>query len=179
MEHAHTLPELLQHRHCILAGLCNPVAVHFEADQVWVGSLDKDIEARGTGETEELVIMIVEAKAHSQTARSFSPLIELIGSPTIVINCVAKVLWQYRADHEAHAKLAGVVKLGGKALVIEMPARHPEPRVEDHPAQLLRRMRIDIPVSLDLVVADSPNLLQQRSKVGFGLPTHRVKLYTK
>src|SRR5690348_4004284 len=127
MEHAHAFAKLLQHRDWILAGLGNPVAVHFEADQFGIGVLDKDIEAGGTAQLAELVIVVVEAKAHAQTPRPFSPLIELIGSPTKVIDCVAKVLRQHRADHKTYPKLPGVIELGRKPRVIEVTAGHLEP----------------------------------------------------
>src|SRR5215475_4616784 len=163
MEHTHAFPKLLQHCDRIPSGLCSPVAIHFEADQFGIRPFDKDIEAGGAAKLPELVIVIVEAKADPQTARPFSPLIELVGSPAKVIDSVPKVLRKYRADYKADAKLTGVIKFGRKPSVIEVSAGHLEPGVEDHLAQLLCRVRIDVPVSLDLVVADRVNLLQQRS----------------
>src|SRR5438477_6121301 len=57
MEHAHPFAKLLQHRDRILAGLRNPVAVHFEADQFGIGILGQDIEAGDTAQPAELVIV--------------------------------------------------------------------------------------------------------------------------
>src|SRR5436853_1700105 len=179
MEHAHAFAKLLQHRNWILTRLGNPVAVHFETDQCGIGILDKHIETGRGAELAELVIVIVEAKAHAQTPRPFPPLIELAGSPTKVIDGVPKVLRQHRADHKAHAQLPRVIELGRKPLVIEVSAGHLEPCVEDHLAQLFCWARIDVPVSLDLVVTDRANLLQQGSQIGFGLPAHSVELYTE
>src|ERR1035438_8053714 len=73
---------LLQHRDGVLAGLRNPVAVHFEANQFGVRVLSEDIEARSVAELLELVIVIVETELHSQLLHLLAP-----DTPTRIFGC--------------------------------------------------------------------------------------------
>ena len=59
-----------------------------------------------------------------------------------------------------------------------MAAGHGHPIVNDHAPQLFRRMRINVPVGLDFLVADHADVGQDSIQVFFRLFAHGVELHT-
>ena len=77
-----------------------------------------------------------------------------------------------------HAQFFGVVEFRRQAVVVEVAAGNTHPVVDDHAAQLLRRMRVHVPVGLDFVVADHADVGQDGIQVLLRLLAHGVELHT-
>src|SRR5438067_2497126 len=76
VNHAHAFAELLKKLDRIVACLCYPITIKFEADEFRVCILQENVPASLRAETSKFIIVIVESEAHSQLLSLLSPVVE-------------------------------------------------------------------------------------------------------
>src|ERR1700693_603341 len=67
----------LEHLQRILSGLCDPIAIHLDADQFGIRQLHKSFETSGIAESKKFVVVVVESKFHSCLMHLLAPNIKL------------------------------------------------------------------------------------------------------
>src|SRR5258706_16398020 len=167
---------LLKHLQRIPAGLCNPVAIHLNADEFRVAATHHCFKTGRVAETPELIVVIVKSELHAGLTNLFSPDVELIGGSLVAIQREPHALGQHRANDILDPERPRVVELRIKSVIVEVPAGGGQSVVVNHAAQLRRGMPVDIPVGLDLRVTDLANSFEDGGKIARCLVAHGVEL---
>src|SRR6266404_4242346 len=106
----------------------------------------------------------------------FFPNIEMIGGPLVTVQREPHALGQHRTNDILDSERLRVVDLRIKPVIVEVPAWDFQSVVIDHAAQFRRGMAIDIPIGLDLRVADLANGFEHGGKIALCLVANGVQL---
>src|SRR5258708_14864404 len=113
---------LLKHLQWITAGLCNPVAIHLNADEFRVAATHHCFKTGRVSETPELIVVVVKSEVHAGLMNLFSPDVELIGGSLVAIPREPHSLGQPRANDILDPKRLPVVALRIQSLIAAVPA---------------------------------------------------------